>query len=42
MTKEQIEAKIKEILSKDPLYQDVKITIRFKEKSPMQQKSNTT
>jgi len=32
MTKEEVEAKIKEILNKDPLYQDAKITVRFKDK----------
>ena len=42
MTQSQVEAKIKEILNKDPLYQDAKITIRFKKKLSTKQKTKGT
>jgi len=32
MTKEEVEAKIKEILDEDPRYKDAKLIIEFKDK----------
>jgi len=36
MTKEQVEEKIKEILSKDDRFKNAKVIIEFKEKSKIQ------